>query len=285
MAERVWRFCRRHPVPVAAALTASALALLALLATGGWLWQRQQAEADRRAAAAAAEVDLDAAAAAASAAEDGRAREALERAEGRLGAGGPAQLRERVKKLRDDLDFVAELEEARLKTLEFTMESSDWSWAAADAAFSKAFADRGLDVTGPGAAAALGRIGQSPVKSRIVAALDDWACAKRIGEAVGWQELLAAAGRADDSGDTVRPRLRDAALQGDTGRLKELAGDPGVADLPPADAMLLARLLQSSGEERVMARVLRGPGAESGRFLAQRRTREHAGSLFARLRG
>jgi serine/threonine-protein kinase len=240
-----------------AALTAAGLALLALLAAGAWLWQRQQAEADRRAAAAAAEVDLDAAAAAAAAGEDGRAREALERAEGRLAGGESAQLRERLVLLRDDLAFAAELEDARMRALEATKESTSLKWAASDAAYSKAFADRGLDVTGPGAADAAERIGRSPVKARIVTALDAWADARRLAGAAGWEGLLEAAGRADDSGDLPRPQLREAVLRRDPARLKALAGDPGVTDWPPDDALLLADALGAVGEREAKVGVLR----------------------------
>jgi serine/threonine-protein kinase len=252
-------------------LAAAGVALLGLLAAGGWLWQRQRDEADRRAAAAAtaaaAAADLDAAAAAAQAGEDGRAHEALERAEGRLAGGGPPELRERLGRLRDDLDFAAQLEAARMKALETTKESNTWNWAGADAAYTRAFADRGLDVTGPGAAAAAERIGRSPVKGRLVTALDAWADARRQSGAAGWEGLLEAAGQVDDSGDEPRRRLREAVLRHDPGRLKGLAGDPGVAEWPPADAVLLADALWAVKEREAAVRVLRAAqGRNPGDF-------------------
>jgi serine/threonine-protein kinase len=252
------------------ALAASMGLTLAVAAAGGWLWQRQRDEADRKAAAvaaeagrqaaamaAAAEADLDAAARDAAAGEDGRAREALERAEGRLAGGGPAELRDRLRRLRDDLDFAAELEMARMKGLELTTESTDWNWAGSDAAYAKAFAARGLDVAGPGAGAALERIGRSSVKARLVTALDDWADARRMAGAAGWEGLLEAAGRADDSGDQARRRLREAVVRHDLGRLKELAGDPGLAEWPPADAVLLANGLLAARDRGAAVQVLR----------------------------
>jgi tetratricopeptide (TPR) repeat protein len=144
-----------------------------------------------------------------------------------------------------------------MKALETTKESYYWNWAGADAAYARAFAGRGLDVTGPGEAAALERIRRSPVKARLVTALDAWADAKRNAGAKGWEELLAAAGRADDSGDEARRRLREAALQQDTGRLLALAGDSGLADWPPADAVLLAQSLWAAEERGAAERVLR----------------------------
>jgi serine/threonine-protein kinase len=250
----------------AAALAAAGALTVAAVAAGGWLWQRQQAEADRRAAAAAtaaaAGADLDAAEEAARAGEDGRAREALERAEGRLAAGGPPELRERLRWLRDDLDLAAELEEARMKALETTTkENAGWNWAGADAAYARAFAGRDLDVTGPGAAAARERIGRSPVKARLVAALDSWAGVRRRAGAKGWEGLLEAAGRADDSGDETRRRLREAAARGDARRLQELAARPDVSDWPAADAVLLADALTAAGEQEAAERVLRAAQA------------------------
>jgi serine/threonine-protein kinase len=258
------------------ALSAAGVVIVALLAAGGWWVQRQWAEDDRRRAAAerqqaetaaAAEADLGTATAAAERGDDGTAREALERAEVRLAGGGPPELRERFGLLRDDLDFAAELEEARMTALETTNESAGLNWAGADAAYARAFAARGLDVTGSGAAAAVERIGQSAVKARLVTALDVWANARRQAGAEGWEGLLEAAGRADDSGDQVRQQFREAALRSDTGRLKELAGGSGVAAWPAADAVLLADALLNAKEREAAVQVLRAAqGRNPGDF-------------------
>jgi tetratricopeptide (TPR) repeat protein len=239
-----------------------AAALLVAAVGVGWvLWDRaaQRAEADRQATAraAAAEADLDAAIKAAQAGDDGRAREALERAEGRLAGEGPAELRERIKRLRDDLDFAAELEEARMRATETAPGGVSVDWAGSDAAYAQAFSGRGLDVTGPGAGAARERIGRSAVKDRVVTALDAWADVRMRAKVDGWEGLLEAAGRADDSGDALRRQLREAVLRHDTGRLKELASDPGVADWPAADAVLLADALRTANDLEAAVRVLR----------------------------
>jgi serine/threonine-protein kinase len=254
------------------ALAASGLLTLTVVGVAGWLWQRQQAEADLKAAAAtaeahqraaAAETDLDAAATAARAGEDALAREALERAEGRLAGGGPAELHERLRELRDSLAFAVELEEARMTAWEVTKESEYLNWSGANAAFAKAFTDRGLDVTGPGSVAALERIGRSPVKARIVAALDTWAVVRRQAKADGSEGLLEAAGRADDSGGVARRRLREAMLGKDTGRLTTLTDDPGVADWAAADAVLLADALWYTKERGTAEQVLRAARARN----------------------
>jgi tetratricopeptide (TPR) repeat protein/tRNA A-37 threonylcarbamoyl transferase component Bud32 len=263
-AVRLGRWARRNRTTATSVAVGAVVAGL-MAAGGAWLWQQRQAEIDRKTAADAAEADrqaaataadLDAAAKSMAAGEDDQARQALERADGRL-AGGPPQLRERLQQLRDDLAFATELEEARMTALEMSQMIYDWNWAGADAAYSKAFASRGLDVTGPGAAAALERIGRSAVKGRVVAALDVWASMKGRAGLDGWKELLAAAGRADDSGDEARRRLREAASQEDKTQLLALAGGPGVADWPAADALLLADALVAAREVDAAIQVLR----------------------------
>jgi serine/threonine-protein kinase len=249
----------RRARQVTVGLAASVVLTVVLLGGGGgWLlWQQAQTTL-------AVETDLGTATAAAERGDDQDAREALERAEGRLAGGGFDALRQRVEALRGELDFAAELEEARMKALETTTGNVGLDWAGADAAYARAFAGRELDVTGPGAAAALERIGRSPVRGRVVTALDAWAGVRRRAGAGAWKELLEAAGRADDSGDAARRRLREAALQEDTGGLLALAGESGVADWPPADAVLLAHTLLAAGEREAAVRVLRAARVRNG---------------------
>jgi tetratricopeptide (TPR) repeat protein len=277
--ERARALRARQRMRWATALAAAGLLIVGLLAAGWWLWQSRQAEIDRQAAAtaAAAEADLDTATKAMQAEQDAVAREALERAEGRLAGGGPDELRQRLRRLRDDLDFVAELEAARMKELETTKADVYLDWAGADAAYGKAFAARGLDVTGPGAADAREWIGRSSVKGRILTALDARADVKRRAGLDGWEGLLEAAGRADDSGDEARRQLREAASRHDTGRLKELAGEPGAAAWPAADAVLLADALRAAGERAAAERVLR---AAQGRNPGDFWLNEHLGDLL-----
>jgi serine/threonine-protein kinase len=233
------------------ALAASGLLTAAVLAVGGWLWQRRQAEADRQAAATttAVEADLDAATEAARAGEDGRAREALERAEGRLAGGGFDDLRRRVEALRGELDFAARLEEIRLEEAELREGGIDWK--AADAAYAEAFRKHGLDPKRLAAAEAGDRIGASPARERIAAALDDWVVAKRAANAEGLAWVLEAVRRADR--DARRALLRDEAVLGDAGRLKALAARTDVADWPPASAVVLATALRGAGEPAAAA--------------------------------
>src|SRR5262245_22577567 len=73
------------------------------------------------------------------------ARVALARAEGRLGKAGPAALRERVAQMRKDVDMVTRLEEVRFRP--------------ADASYSAAFRQYGLDLATLKAEDAARRVG------------------------------------------------------------------------------------------------------------------------------
>jgi Flp pilus assembly protein TadD len=159
--------------------------------------------------------------------------------------------------LRADLRLADALEQARMWPLENRTRGEDLDWKGADAAFTQAFAARGLDVTGPGAAADLERIRRSPVKARLVTALDAWASVKQNAKADGWTGVFEAAAKADDSGDDARRRVREAMMQHDTKVLKELAASPNVTEWPPAEVYLLANALFAAGEREAVVRVLR----------------------------
>jgi serine/threonine-protein kinase len=247
---------------VTVGLAASVLLTAALLGGGGgWLlWRRAETTT-------AAETDLNVATAAVKRGDDKTAGQALERIEWRLGGGGFDSLRQQVADLRHELDFAAELEEAPMKTLETPARSparnDNFDWEAADAAYARAFSDRGLDVTGPGASAALERIGRSPIRDRITAALDTWSYTRRWAGLGGWKPLLEAAARVDESGDVTRRQLREAILRDDTESLVALAGDPGVADWPAADAVMLSAALGTANEWGMAERALRAAVARN----------------------
>jgi serine/threonine-protein kinase len=227
---------------VTVGLAASALLTAALLGGGGgWLWRRQ-AETT-----VAVEVDLGTATAAAERGDDQAAREALERADGRLAGGGFDDLRRRVEALRGELNFAALLENIRSEEAEIREGGIGSNWKAADSAYAAAFRSRELVPERLEAVEAGDLIGASPVRERIIAALDNWAILKRAAgqkKELAW--MLEAARRADP--DERRALLRDEAMLGNAGRLKELATRPEVADWPPASAVALATALQGVGE-------------------------------------
>jgi tetratricopeptide (TPR) repeat protein len=268
----------RHPAPSAAirrlkaALSASVLLFVALIGFDVWWFLRQQAEADglrreverlraegdRKAAqaAAAVEADLNAAYAAVRSGDDARAREALERAEGRLSGEAPLELRESFQRLRDDLNLVAALEEIRLEAGQKTPEGRV-DWKAADADYNAAFRVRGLDMLNSDPEELATRLRLSAAPGRLSAALDGWAFVKMAAGDREWERLLDDARNADDSNDPLRRELRTPEVLRDAAKLKELAARPETADWPAEDVVLLAGALRAATEPEAAVEVLR----------------------------
>jgi serine/threonine-protein kinase len=269
----------------AAALSTSLALTLAVLAGGGWWVQRREAEADRaradadrkaaetraeadrEAAATRAEADQRSAAEAAAAEADlqeasrlidqadwGHAREAIQRAKGRLGEFGPDELRRRVRRLETDMDLVAALEEVRMRESE--LKEGHFDWEGVDAEFAAKFAAWGLDFRTAAPAEAAERVRASATWDRLVDLLDYWVAVKRLAKADGRDRLLAVV-RLADPDDAPRQMLRDEAVLADPAKLKELAGRPEVADWPPEAADLLALALSGVGERDTAVEVLR----------------------------
>jgi len=107
---RLVRWARRRPTTAALSLALLVAALLALVLLGGWLYLTGQRTANQR----AAEEDLREAALFQQQSDLAGARAAVERAKGRLGDNGPAELRQRVEQAGRDLELVARLEAIRL---------------------------------------------------------------------------------------------------------------------------------------------------------------------------
>jgi serine/threonine-protein kinase len=223
-AARAWRWCRRHK----AMASGGALVLVAVLLAGGSLWwlSEQQAKAERAVAGYLQQAAL--------LQEQGRWEEAaqvLARAEERLAGGGPAGVLEQVRRLRDDADWVAELEEARLCAAEASPGQHGFNYAGADRAYQEAFARRGLNLgeLDPGAAAA--RIRASAIRPRLVQALDYWAFTKEKLRAGSGEGLRVVAAGADY--DPWRQRLRRLMTRKDPAALEQLAQEDGAFSRPP----------------------------------------------------
>jgi tetratricopeptide (TPR) repeat protein len=156
------------------ATLALAAAVLALVVAGGgaaaWWWQERTALVR----------DVDAALAEAKthqqAARWPEVRAALERADGRLGGRGPAELRARVRQARLDADMVAELEAIRLESSEGLKGKFDY--AAAEARYAPAFARYGISVDALSPAEAAARVRESAVREELLAGLDYWRWAR-----------------------------------------------------------------------------------------------------------
>jgi serine/threonine-protein kinase len=152
-----------------ATLALAATVLVVVLAGGAaaaWWWQERTGMA-RDVEAALADADTHQ--------QKGRwpeVRAALERAEGRLGAGGPLALRERVRQARRDAEMVAELDQIRLKQAE--LKESNFDFAGAEPRYAAAFARYGIAAAEVPAAAVAARLRAAPIRDALLAALDNW---------------------------------------------------------------------------------------------------------------
>jgi tetratricopeptide (TPR) repeat protein len=246
---RLGRWVRRHK---AAVVVGAALLAAALVAGATWWgWQQRQVATKRVVAEYLQRAEL--------LQEQGRwdeAAQVLARAEERLAGGGPAGRREQVRRLRDEADWVAELEEARLRATETGPDQRFASnFAIADRAHQEAFARRGLDFDTLGPEEATARIRASAVRARLVEALDVWADVRERWRAGSGKGLQAVAGQADD--DPWRQRLRQLTMSKDRAALEQLAGEDGAFTQPPPNLVLLACALEATGGQAAAERLLR----------------------------
>jgi serine/threonine protein kinase/predicted Zn-dependent protease len=261
---RLRKFARKHRK---ALWTAAVVALLLLLAGSSWLWlARRDAERERLRAAEEAEraqqVESRRAALrqhldkALEAEKDGRWAEAgvaAGRAEALLVmADDPPALSELLEAVQARLRFVARLEQIRLEQAQFAkvetrhaLPMSYFRSREADPAYRDLFRDFRLDVETLAPQEAASRIQLSPIRSQLVAALDDWLRIRIWWSEAGWEKLLEVARHADAS--PWRNRLSDALLVKDKAALAALAHDPGVSALPPTALLLLAQSLEPPG--------------------------------------
>jgi tetratricopeptide (TPR) repeat protein len=150
-----------------------ALAALLLLALGGgsfaWWWMQRSASIhDVKIALAEARIHLQQG-------ELLEARASLERASGRLGDGGPKELRERLRQAQADVALVDELEEIRLR--QTALKDNQFDNAGADPLYAEALGRYGLDVSVQEEAVSFLRT--SAIREALLAALHDWALVAR----------------------------------------------------------------------------------------------------------
>jgi serine/threonine protein kinase/Flp pilus assembly protein TadD len=257
---RFGKFARRNK----ARLTVAVGLLVALLAAGaGWWWlarleadQREEVarqEAERREEVARLEGrDRQAIQTALEQAEQfllqarwPEAEAALSQAERRLAAGGADDLKQRLRQARDNLRLVQRLDDIRLQAA--TLVDGKWNPRRAGPAYAAAFQEHGLDVLAGEEAELAQRIGMSPVKQHLVAALEDWA---DLSDGKTLARLLAVARRADP--DALRNQFRDPAVWQDRQKLTEQACEANVEQLSPGLLQIIAYRLHRLG----------GPGLE-----------------------
>jgi superkiller protein 3 len=226
---------------------AAAVLALVLLAAGGVVWFQWQAEDRRRAVAAA----LEKADGLQRQARWAEARAVLEQAEGRLGEGGPEELRGRLERARRDLDLVARLDAIRLKRA--TLVEGWFDHAGADRDYAAAFREAGLGEVGQNPEDVAARVRASAVREELVTALDDWAFNLGRGERLRW--VLAVARGADR--DLWRDRVRLPRAWNNQRRLARLAREARAREGPPRFGAVLGMRLQSlRGEAEGLLRTV-----------------------------
>jgi serine/threonine-protein kinase len=219
------------------ALAAAGLALVVIGGGGAAWWWQARAELVRDVEAALAEARGHQ--------EAGRwpeARAAFDRAEGRLAGSGPPALRDRVRQARADANLVAELDEILLRQAEGKKGAFDI--AGADARYAEAFREYGLDVMAVEAAEAAAGVRASAIRSKLLAALDDW-MRVRVRQDADVARLRAVADAVDES--AWRRSFRDAVLSHDAARMKALAGQAEALVQPPVVLDWLGNALANAG--------------------------------------
>jgi tetratricopeptide (TPR) repeat protein/tRNA A-37 threonylcarbamoyl transferase component Bud32 len=258
------KWARRHREAVAAAAVCLVVSLAATVGSGAWLLgeragRQKEAEAKVLEALEAAGPGLRA-----GNPQDPALIVAAQRAEAQFNSGavGP-KLRDRVAQLLRDVGMLARLERGRLQSAAAS-QGMPFDLAGSDRLYAEAFTGYGLDITALDTQQTAESLRASPIATRLISGLDDWAAIKDLLQDRSGIPMRAAAHRADD--DPWRRRLRLAAGQRDRAALDALAQEEEALGQPPANLVLLARALTAIGSwaaaERLLLRTQPGHAAD-----------------------
>ena len=261
-AYRLSKFARRHQRALATTAVL-ALSLFIVAGTLGWAVRDREAnarEAARQRAARQTAIELEVNLALNEAErwqKLGKWPEALtatRRAEGVLAGSGSGELRDRVRRMRKDLEMVLWLEEIPL--LRSEVKDNRYDHEAADQAYAQAFADYGIDVMRLPAEVAGAQIRErGKVAIALAGALDDWAYCKAFKGKAGFLALTAVAQAADP--DPWRRQVREAHRHKDRKALAALAASPELSRQPPATVITLAWAMRRVDLDPVRVEMLR----------------------------
>ncbi len=225
-----------------ALITAALLGAMLLVVAGtfGWMARDRAAHRGRNAEAVAALLDQCEEALRADRAD--RAAIALEAAEGRAADGGAERLADRLARCRADLGLLGALDD---------IDTFRWTWAdrafpdpkAVAARWRAALATYRVTPDEGRAAEAAGRVNGSPIRDRVLAALDGWLA---FDPSPDVRAVLLAT-----DPDPYRDAVRDALAAGDRLRALGLAGRPDALAQPPGFATALVQLGGLSTDRRV----------------------------------
>jgi serine/threonine-protein kinase len=247
---RSGRWVRRHRTLVTSLAAVLGVSVLLGGGTVGWLAARQ-AETVR-----AARADLDETDRLQREEKWADAQAALQRAEARLGNGGPAKLRDRAQQAEANLALVKQVEEILDK---FATPSDGMTSAQRgiriETAISQAFDRYGWDPSGLPTAEAAQRLRDSPIQGRLLTALELWAYYKGWANLPGGDHLMSIIAGADP--EPWRNELRQAWMRRDGATLSQLIGQADVWKLPLATLLAVGRMSSRADNSPDVLRFLK----------------------------
>jgi serine/threonine-protein kinase len=247
--EKFARRVRRRP-GLAAALAAVSLTMIALLVSGIWLISERVAaehreKSEQAAIERAADEDLQDMVAWQQKSAWPEATAALERAKGRLGAGGSIELRNRLDQGVRDMELTARLDAIRLRRANQFGDKAAFSRSDKD--YEKTFSAAGLGGPQEAPRAVAARIKASHISSALVAALDDWTSCAVDQPRQDW--ILQVAREADQDPNGWRTRARDSKIWKDNAALtKFIEAVPVSSESVPLLLMVAERVKSSGGD-------------------------------------
>jgi serine/threonine-protein kinase len=240
--ERLARRARRQPV-LSAALAAATLLAVAL--AGGAVWLAS----DRAAAERAAEEDLGDMARWLRASSWENARAAMERARGRLGDRGSAEVHRRLEQGERDLELASRVEAIRQDAHGLL---HAFVSAEPDKRYEEAFGGAGLGHVYDDPELVAGRVRTSDIRNALVAVLDHWAsCTARAEGPRRRRWVLDVARRADPDPTGWRDRARNPDLWTDQAALAEVIRTAPVAEESVPLLLALSFQLKPDNKERL----------------------------------
>jgi eukaryotic-like serine/threonine-protein kinase len=255
--ERARRWARRHPALVRSVVVGVLVAAAVLAGSVGWVVRdlsARQAVAEEKVREALAVLEPGLRQGNPHAADVVRA---ARQAEAHLASGllGPS-LRQRAEELLADLAMLAKLEQTRLDQAA-VRKGGGFDQPGADPAYADAFREYRIDVLTLSPREAAARIRGRAIAAHLVAALDNWARARKAG-GQRWHQLLEVARQADAERDEWREALREwLARGGQKERLAKLAVRARLEEVPAPTLDFLGRALSSSGDVEAAVAVLR----------------------------
>jgi serine/threonine-protein kinase len=240
--ERLARRVRRRPL-LSAAVVIGSLLVVALIGSGIWF------VSERAAVIRAAQDDVTEIASRLKESSWTEARTAIERAKGRLGDGGPADLQTCLKQGDRDLDLAARLDAIRLNVAG-TLGDGPATAIASDKEYEHAFRDAGLAAVHEPPEVVATRVKASNIQNALVAALDDWSV--RVADKDRQRWLIEVARLSDPNPTEWHREVRNQLVRRDEETLVQLISTaPPLAEQPASLLLAIDYHLTPDSLERI----------------------------------